>query len=211
VKPSTRFLLSTLTIGFFLVLAIIINYRTIPTGDTKQTHFDALIVLGTPARPDGSPSPEQRERVLEGLRQYRAGTAAHIIMTGGAAHNAFTEAHVMAKLAMSQGIPAEAILEEDQARNTIQNIFYSAQIMHQHGWSSAEIVSSPSHLSRASLIVQTFDREQPALGITWHTHPASWPPEYNLFRRLSYYSAEATYCLRLRLIGFPRSRFLPTS
>ena len=161
--------------------------------------------------PDGSPSPEQRERVFEGIREYQAGIAQHLIMTGGAAHNAFTEAHVMANFARSQGIPAEAILEEDQARNTIQNVFYSAEIMHRNGWSSAEIISSPSHLPRASLIVETFDREQPALAIQWRTKAASWPPEYSFLRRLSFYSAEATFCLRLRLIGFPRSSFLPTS
>ena len=92
---------------------------------------------------DGTPSPEQRERVLEGVREYKAGVAPHIIMTGGPAHNHFVEAHTMSQLASSEGVPLADILEEGQAQNTIQNIFYSSQIMHQHGWSSAEVVSSP--------------------------------------------------------------------
>ncbi|NYF80171.1 ElyC/SanA/YdcF family protein [Granulicella arctica] len=193
-----------------VILIVAIDYRTIPSGDTAQPHFDTLIVLGYPANLDGTPSPEQRERVLEGVREYKTGIAPRLIMTGGAAHNQFTEAHVMAQFAEAQGVPASVILEEDQAQNTIQNIYYSAQIMHQHDWHSAEIVSSPSHLPRASLIMQTFNRVQPTLSFDWHTHPAPWPAEYSLGRKLAVYSGEAWYCLKLRIYGFPASKFLPS-
>jgi len=37
-----------------------INYRTIPTSNGILPQFDAIVVLGTTANPDGSPSPEQR-------------------------------------------------------------------------------------------------------------------------------------------------------
>src|ERR1700761_6349208 len=76
-----------------------INYRTIPTSNSILPQFDAIVVLGTPANPDGSPSPEQRERTLEGIREFKAGIAPHLIFTGAAAHNQFIEAHVMAMLA----------------------------------------------------------------------------------------------------------------
>ncbi|HEY0263709.1 MAG TPA: YdcF family protein [Granulicella sp.] len=205
-----RFLLRALAaIAVLLAVCIAISYRTIPSGNTSQTRFDTLIVLGNPAHPDGTPSPEARERVLEAVREYRAGVAHHLILTGGAAHNHFIEAHVMAQLAESRGVPAADVSEEPQAMNTIQNIFYSAEIMHQHGWRSAEVVSSPSHLPRASLIVTAFDREHPEMAFDWRTHAARWPAEYNLVDRISHYSAEASYCLKLRLLGFPKSRFLP--
>jgi uncharacterized SAM-binding protein YcdF (DUF218 family) len=200
-----------LSLALIALLIVAIDYRTIPTGNTAQNHFDTIIVLGYPAKADGTPTPEQRERVLEGVREYKAGVASHIIMTGGAAHNAYTEAHVMAEFAQTQGVPASSLVEETQAQNTIQNIFYSAQIMHQHNWSSAEIVSSPSHLPRTALILQTFDRVQPALGIDWRTHAAQWPPEYDLSRKLALYYGEAMSCLLLRLKGFPSSQFLPAS
>jgi uncharacterized SAM-binding protein YcdF (DUF218 family) len=63
------------------------------------------------------------------------------------------------------------------ALDTIQNIDYSAQLMHQHGWSSAQIISSRSHLSRAALIVNTLKIDQPTLSIDWSTHAVPWPPE----------------------------------
>lgn len=184
-------------------------YVLLPTHNTAATHFDAIMVLGTPARPDGTPSPEQRERVLEGIREYRAGVAPRLIMTGGPAHNHFIEAHVMAKFAESQGVPAADILEEDQAQDTIQNIFYSATILHAHSWSSAEIVSSPYHLGRTALILDAFNQRDPALHIEWRTHPSRWPPEYTLTQKLTLDYREASRCLYLRLHGFPSSRFLP--
>jgi uncharacterized SAM-binding protein YcdF (DUF218 family) len=204
----TLFVVSVIVFTFALIVAG--NYLTLPAHNTDATHFDTLIVLGTPAKQDGTPSPEQRERVLEGVREYKAGVAPRIIMTGGAAHNQFVEAHVMDELAQSQGVPAGAIVEETQALNTVQNLYYSAQIMHQEGWSSAEIVSSPSHLPRAALIANMLNIDQPSLSIDWRTHAARWPPEYGVLHRLLLYAGEAYYCLRLRVYRFPSSKFLPS-
>src|ERR1700746_799881 len=103
------FLAVTLAAGAFVV-------DSIPTTNTNLTHFDTIIVLGTPANPDGSPSPEQRERTLEGIREFRAGGAPRLIFTGAAAHNQFVEAHTMATLAEAEGVPPDAIIEEDQAQ-----------------------------------------------------------------------------------------------
>ena len=181
---------------------IAVVYRTIPTSDTNLRHFDTIIVLGTPANPDGTPSPEQRERTLEGVREFKAGVAPTLILTGGPAHNQYIEAHVMATLAIAQGVPPSAVIEEDHAQNTIQNIFYSQRIMTRHGWTSAEVVSSPSHLPRTALILEHFP-------LQWRTHPAPWPPEYTFWQRVAHFSVEAQSCLKLRVLGFPRTPFLP--
>jgi len=71
----------------------------------------------------------------------------------------------MARIAEAQGIPASAIFQETQAEDTIQNACYSVRIMQAHGWKSAEVVSSASHLPRAGLI---FSR----LPVEWRTHAA---------------------------------------
>ena len=206
-----RLLFALLVLAFTAALIIYGNYITLPTHNTAATHFDTIIVLGTPSKLDGTPSVEQRERVLEGVREYKAGVAPRLIMTGGPAHNHFVEAHTMAQFAASQGVPASDIFEEGQAQNTIQNIYYSSQIMHQHGWSSAEVVSSPYHLGRTSLILNTFDLRQPAGSIDWHTHPSLWPAEYTIYHKIVLYSVEAWSCLKLRIHGFPSSRFLPAT
>ena len=202
-------LFSIVTCAVVAALIVYGNYVTLPTHNTTATRFDAIVVLGTPSKPDGTPSPEQRERVLEGVREYKAGVAPRLIMTGGAAHNSLVEAHTMAIYAESQGVPASDVIEEGQAQNTVQNMYYSTTIMHQHGWSSAEIVSSPYHLGRTSLIMNALNTRQPELSIDWRTHGSQWPPEYGIHHKVVLYSVEAWRCLQLRVKGYPSSRFLP--
>jgi uncharacterized SAM-binding protein YcdF (DUF218 family) len=203
VKPLRKLLLFFFALVVVAIVGALSIDRTIPTHNTSLTHFDTIIVLGTPANPDGTPSPEQRERTLEGVREYKAGIAPSLILTGGPAHNQFVEAHVMAALAIAQGVPPSAVIEEGQAQNTIQNIFYSNRILQDHHWTSAEIVSSPSHLPRTALILQHY-------GIAWRTHAAPWPVEYSLWQRVAHFAVETEYCLKLRLFGFPTTRFLPS-
>lgn len=190
---------------FFLLVAVpalvYLNLWAIPTANTSATRFDTIIVLGFPAGDDGRPSPEQRERVMEGVREYKAGIAPRIIMTGGAAHNQFVEAHVMATVAVEQGIPAADIIEEPQAMNTIQNIYYSSQIMQEHGWKSAEVVSSMAHIPRAAMILPATAKKHPELTIQWRTHASRWPRGYNWKNRLYITSEEALRCLLIRVAG----------
>ena len=197
-----RLLVFVLLCIVIYVGAVWIIDRSLPLSDTPATHFDTIIVLGYPAKSDGTPRPEMRERVLEGVREYRAGVAPRMILTGGAARNHYVEAHVMAALAEAQGVPASAVIEEGKAKDTIQNAYYSVEIMRAHGWHSAEVVSSPSHLRRASLIFAHFP-------ITWRMHAAPWPAEYNFVGRAAHEWYEAVDTARLRFTSFPESRFLP--
>lgn len=198
----SRSLTITLSVLAIVLAAIVLIDRTIPLKNTSQQHFDTIIVLGFPANPDGSVSPDQRARALEGVHEYKAGVAPCIIFTGTAAHNHFVEAHVMAQYAESQGVPASAIIEEPQAQNTIQNAYYSVTIMRTHGWHSAEVVTTPYHIPRSALIFSHFP-------IAWRMQPAQWPPEYSYFRRFVFSLAEAYKTDRIRLLGFIPNKFLP--
>jgi uncharacterized SAM-binding protein YcdF (DUF218 family) len=185
------------------VACVAIIYFSIPMADTQQNQFDVILVLGNPARTDGSIGPVARSRVLEGIRQYRAGVAPRLLMTGGAVANRFVEAQVMLQFAESQGVPASALLAESQSRNTIQNAYYSYKIMQAHGWTSALVVSSPTHLRRASLIFTHFP-------LAWGMDAAPYPPEVPLWKQLYYWMSEATYTSYSRLFGFPNARqYLP--
>lgn len=191
-------LLVVLVLGGLEVL-----HWTLPLRNTEQAKFDTIIVLGTPSKDDGTPTPEQRERVLEGVRLWKAGIAPVIIMTGGAAHNQWTEAHSMALYAEQQGVPASAVIEEGKAQNTVQNIYYSNQILQAHGWHSAEVVSSKSHLPRAGMILTHYHALQ------WKTDASAKPAEYGWWREAVFEFNEAQYCWTLRRKGFPKSKFMP--
>ena len=136
-----------------------------PTSNTSLTHFDAIIVLGSPSDDDGNPGPIQLARVTEGVREYERGVAPRLIVSGGKDTDRPVEAQVMARTAEAQGIPASAIFEEGKSRDTIENGCYSVGIMKSHGWHSAEVVSSASHLPRAGLIFSE-------LPVEWRTHAA---------------------------------------
>jgi uncharacterized SAM-binding protein YcdF (DUF218 family) len=150
-----------------LVVWASIARRMAPTSNTSLTRFDAIIVLGSPADRDGNPTPTQLARVTEAVQEYERGVAPRLILTGGATKFGFVEARVMARTAEAQGIPASAILVEGQARDTIQNACYSTRIMEEHGWHSAEVVSSAFHLPRAGMILSR-------LPLDWRVHAA--PP-----------------------------------
>jgi len=158
-------------ITFLLVFGLFIwaeaDRLLAPASNTSLTRFDAIIVLGYPADSDGNPTPEQLSRVTEGVHEYERGVAPRLIFTGGAAHNQFTEAQVMARTAEAQGIPQSAIFIEPKARDTIQNACFAVRIMKAHGWRSAEVVSRTSHLPRAGMIFS-------GLPVEFRTHAA--PP-----------------------------------
>jgi uncharacterized SAM-binding protein YcdF (DUF218 family) len=180
------------------------NYFAIPTSNTRLTHFDTLIVLGQPPKPDGTLAPELRERVLEGVREYKAGVAGHVIMTGGPTHNNLVEAHAMKVFAEAQGVPADAIVEEGQAMDTIQNIYFSEKLMEERGWESAEVVSSPSHLPRTALILEHYK-------FAWRTHASKWPVEFSAADVAKHFEGEAKGCWTLTHVGFKKNKWLPGS
>jgi len=156
---------SALVMGLFVWAAA--ARELAPRKNTSLTRFDAIIVLGSPATADGNPSPVQLARVTEAVQEYERGVAPRLILTGGPDRKRPVEAKVMARIAEAQGIPESAIFEEGKATNTIQNGCYSVRIMQSHGWHSAEVVSSASHLPRAELIFSQ-------LPLEWRTHAA--PP-----------------------------------
>jgi uncharacterized SAM-binding protein YcdF (DUF218 family) len=200
--PAIKLAAWLFLIGLIFAAWVARAYHTIPLSTTHQVRVDAIVVLGAPSMPDGSVSPEQRSRVLEGVSEYGRHVAPRIILTGGAAHNSIVEAHTMADFAKSLGMPADALIEEGQARNTIENAFYTMEILHQHGWTSAEFVTSPDHVERVALIVSHWQ-------LAWRTHPADWPPGYSALREGFLYSEEALECWRLRTFGFIANSHLP--
>jgi uncharacterized SAM-binding protein YcdF (DUF218 family) len=193
-------------LGILLATAIAcisIIYFSIPIQDTQQAQFDVIMVLGFPAKDDGSITPVAKSRVLEGIRQYRAGIAPHMLMTGSAVENNFVEAQVMRDFALSQGVPASALLTEGQSRNTIQSAYYAYQIMQAHNWTSALVVSSPTHLRRASLIFSHYP-------LAWRMDAAPWPADVPLWKKLWFWSTEMGYTSYGRIFGFPNAgQYLP--
>jgi uncharacterized SAM-binding protein YcdF (DUF218 family) len=160
----TRLILAGSGLAGLLLLWAIFARVLAPTGNTDASRFDAIIILGARIDRDGNPTPILLSRITEGVREYERGTAGHIIVTGGEQKGRI-QADVMARLVEAQGVPSSAVLREPRADNTIENACFSARIMKEHGWKSAEVVTSASHLPRAGII---FNR----VPIEWRGHVA---------------------------------------
>ena len=103
---------------------------------------DAIVVIS---------GDEALARYRDGVRLYRAGWAPRLIFSGAAWDGGHSNADVMRTLAISDGIPASAILVDPQADDTYGNAVHTRDLMLAHGLKSAILVTSPYHLQRAVL------------------------------------------------------------
>jgi uncharacterized SAM-binding protein YcdF (DUF218 family) len=184
------------------VLAVLVTYETVPTRNTRLMHFDTILVLGCPALLNGQPSAEERARVSEGVKEFKAGRAGHMLFSGGPTENSFVEGQVMADLAEEMGVPAADVVVEGKSQDTIQNIYFSYKLMQQRGWTSAEVVSSFYHLPRAGLILRRYP-------FAWRERGAALPPHLGFSQTVMIYESEALYTTQLRWFGLPASPYLP--
>lgn len=118
---------------------------------------DVMIVLGYPAKEDGSLSPILRERVNEAAELYHKGVARVIICTGAAVANSYVEADIMAQALIKLGVPEHNIIREKLAKSTYDNLINSKKIMQSRKLKTAVIVSSPWHLRKASSYAYRFE------------------------------------------------------
>jgi uncharacterized SAM-binding protein YcdF (DUF218 family) len=119
--------------------------------------YDAIVVLGggiSPAHPPEQPEPglnEGADRIWKAARMWKRGVAPRIIVSGGsflAQHGGppITEADAMREFLMDLGVPADAITDEGQALNTIENIRNVRTII---GNGKVALVTSAYHMPRA--------------------------------------------------------------
>lgn len=118
---------------------------------------DAIVVLGG-AVVDGVPAPWVRARVVAAVEAWRAGVAPRLIFTGRCGLNdppdpPVTEAAAMAAVARELDVPDDAILLEENARDTLSNAYFVRRdFLDPNGWRSIRVVTSDFHLSRAAWV-----------------------------------------------------------
>lgn len=131
----------------------------------KPVKSDCIIVLGCQVY-GTVPSPFLKCRLEEGLKLYREGYGRFIIVSGGkGAGEDIPEAAAMRDYLVSIGAPPAAIIIEDQASSTYENILYSKKKMDEYDLKDAVIVSNKYHLKRASLIAEKEGMEASYSGI----------------------------------------------
>jgi uncharacterized SAM-binding protein YcdF (DUF218 family) len=111
------------------------------------------------------------ERVKQAIDLFKAGYAPYLVFSSGYVYS-FREAEVMRALAVDQGVPPSAIVLEQKAASTRDNVTFSKAILDDHKSTRILLVSSPYHMRRA---VMTWRRAAPAIVVI------PTPPEQSRF------------------------------
>jgi len=138
-------------------LASPLRFRQVPV------KADCILVFAGGVGESGRAGQGYQERVKSAVELYKQGFANNIIFSSGDMH-IFKEPQVMKALAISLGIPEDAIILEDQARSTYQNVKFSNDILLSRGWNRILLVSSPYHMKRTSLV---FNKVNSAIKVTY--------------------------------------------
>jgi uncharacterized SAM-binding protein YcdF (DUF218 family) len=123
---------------------------------------DAIVVFAGGVGESGTAGGGVQERVAQALALYEGGYAPRVIFSSGYVFT-LREAEVMKAIAVANGVPEDAVLLEEQAANTYDNVRLTYQILEQHGWRRILLVSSPYHMRRALL---TWKRVAPDVSVT---------------------------------------------
>lgn len=180
-----------------LVVGVVAGYATyrIWTQGQRddQQPADAIVVMGA-AQYDGRPSPLFAARLDHAVELYRAGVARHLIVTGGKAlGDRTTEAASARAYAIAHGVPADAILGEDQSRTTLESIHAVGEVLRTNGLANAVFVSDRPHMLR--VLRMAADDGISAWGSPTRTSPIEHDPTGQIDAMLHELGALAQYFL----------------
>lgn len=119
---------------------------------------DAIVVFAGGVGESGKPGQGYEERVQYAVELYEQKYAENLIFSSGYMH-VYKEPLIMKALAVSLGIPENAIFLECEAKNTYENVKFSKGILERNGWNKIILVSSPYHMRRAYLVFRKVAKE----------------------------------------------------
>lgn len=115
---------------------------------------DAVIVFGAKVREGGEPSPSLRRRALHGASMVLTGRAPVLIATGGIGEHPPSEASVIRRIAIDEGVHESLTILDESSHSTLDSAIACANIMKSHGWTSAWAVSDSYHTLRCVFLLR---------------------------------------------------------
>lgn len=181
------------TLPFFLACLFVFPLlQMICFGKTDyRRHADAIVVFGARAYADGRPSQALADRTRTACDLYRQGYAPLLIFSGGPGDGAIHETESMRTYALTQGVPAEAIILDYDGLNTDHTVDNTVILFRQHQVRTALAVSHFYHLPRVKM---TYRRA----GLTVYTVPAREPWPLSSIRTLMTREIVALWAYYLR-------------
>jgi len=161
---ARRFILAVLAVGLVACLAI-----TFAGLDDDLHHADLAVVLGNKVQPDGNPSEMLKARLDHTIDLYRQGWFKLILVSGGHGKEGYDEPAVMRHYLEANGIPHDAIFEDNEGYTTWLTAQNTAQFLKAHNLKSVLIVSQYFHMPRCRLAFSKF-----GIGPIYTSHAPFW-------------------------------------
>lgn len=123
---------------------------------SNLTPNTCVVILGFAHRDSDALSSRLMTGVNEFFRLSSSSSSPWLLVTGGDTVGlGVTEAHDLASRAIALGVPASRILVEDQARNTIENAFFTYRILNPMTTvSTIVVVTNEFHMARSLSVFQ---------------------------------------------------------
>jgi uncharacterized SAM-binding protein YcdF (DUF218 family) len=120
---------------------------------------DVILVLGA-AEYRGHPSPVLKARLDHGLELYSRKLASRVMTTGGAGGDPiFTEGGVGRSYLAAHGVPADAIIVENEGGSTVESLAMTGEILRRMGLHSVIVVSDGYHIFRVKKMLESYGLE----------------------------------------------------
>ncbi|MCS6899399.1 MAG: YdcF family protein [Myxococcales bacterium] len=149
--PAGTHLGALLLLGASVFTAEVLYIHASGLVDQRQPAA-VIVVFGAKVHEDGTPSEALAERVATGAKLYHQGYAPTLLVSGGIGREGQNEAAVMKRLAVQQGVPAEAIVEDPGGISTEATLQATRAWLDTHGGGEALMVSHYHHLPRIRLL-----------------------------------------------------------
>jgi uncharacterized SAM-binding protein YcdF (DUF218 family) len=138
-------------LGYLIALSVRIGRESIID---EARPADVIVVMGA-AEYRGRPSPVLKLRLDRAAELYSQHMAPYIMTTGGPGGDpSFTESGVGRSYLIDRGVPAEAIIVEDEGASTASSLTAASEILRRMGLRSCIIVSDGYHLFRVKRILR---------------------------------------------------------
>ena len=123
---------------------------------SRVPQAQALVLLGGGVSPPSGKAADinlgaAADRVWYAARLFHAGKAPLLLLSGGSdpQRHAFSEARAMAVFLQDLGVPAPALVLEEDSRNTLENAVFCAKLLKARGIRHVLLVTSALHMPRA--------------------------------------------------------------
>lgn len=150
-----------LTLASMPVSALLVSWpleSRYPYQASRLETAQVIVVLGggqrllVPDRRKVFPAEDTVERCIHAVDLYQQGPALPVLVSGGnlpPLEEGPSLAQTMANFLQLLHVDPQHIFQENHSTNTYENAVFSAEIMRQHGWRRAILVTAALHMERA--------------------------------------------------------------